>query len=636
MSSADLHRPPSDSPRYRGHWKRGVKKLLLTALFISTLVLCLDLPGPAQDVVARLPTVQSYGAPTLAQLSFLNSQSSSSDQEHVSGWVKLDGRQVFQVSAPQSSLKQRQSRIETNLQGIRDAYLQAPAPNADVEVKQISSDGLPSIYVNGEYLMTVTEKDADVQGTSPWAIAEELEGEIPEVMERAKAERQIDAMRRSSIIAGAVIAAVAALAWLLSRWSARVLRWTLRGLTNGRPSDRFQESQWHQLRDIQMRLLPLVQGLLLVGALFWIAGLFPQTRELQQDLPVWTKIPLLIGIILIVAYIGIRLSYALVDRFVSQFTEDELYEEVPRRAQLRVSTITSVVKNIVNFIWIVIGAVVALALTGVDLGVLLASIGVIGLAVSLAAKGLIQGAVNGFFIILEDQFAIGDVVKIGEFGGLVENLNLRITQLRDTEGRLVTIPMSDVKAVANYSLRWSRADLKLPVSYKANIDELLEITHGIGQEMMSAGEWQELILEEPSVLGVEDFGDSAIIIRVWIKTQPMKQWDVAREYRRRFKLAMQDLDHTSIPFPQRDIHLYPGQELRETLDGWLEQMSDRPTVQVNGSVAENDEGNGQHRRSPSRKLQPTFKGDDGDIDSIEGPGENGPGEDGPGDEGDGE
>ncbi len=630
MSIADQSSHPIDlslRPQ-RTRWQRQVKRLLLTALFVSTLILCLDLPGSAQGPMARLPTVSSYAAPTLAQLS-LGSQSSSSSQEHVAGWVKLDGRDIFQVSAPKSSLKQRQSRVETNLQRIRDDYLQDSVPDADIQVKRISSDGLPSIYVNGSYLMTVTEKDADVQGTSPWAIAEELKQQIPEVLERAKGERQIEVMRRRSITAGAIMATAAAVAWLISRWSDRVLHWTLRGLTEGRPSDHFREQQLHHLQDLQRRLLPLVQAMLLVGALFWVAGLFPQTRDLQQELPVWTKIPLLIGITIVVAYIGIRISYALIDRFVSQLTEDELYDDVPRRAQLRVSTITSVVKNVITFVWIIIGTIVALVLTGVDVGVLLASIGIAGLAVSLAAKGLLHGAVNGFFIILEDQFAIGDVVKIGEFGGLVENLNLRITQLRDTEGRLISIPMSDVKAVANYSLRWSRADLKLPVSYKSNIDELLDITREVGQEMMAEGEWQELILEEPSVLGVEDFGDSSIIIRVWIKTKPMKQWDVAREYRRRFKLAMQGLDDTEIPFPQRDVWLHPGDQLRETLDGWFEQLGDRPTVQVNGSVDSEGEsdGNGQ-KGSPSRKLQPTFKGDDGDIDSIDGPGEDGPGEEG--------
>jgi len=611
-------------PRRR-HWLRWLRKLLLLTLFVSSLLLCLHRPSTAQ-----LPTVTI--TPPLAQLSFLGSQSSSSSQEYVSGWIELDGRQIFQVSAPQDSIKQRQSRIEGNLRNIRDEYLNSPEALADVNVEQISSDGLPSLYIDGSYLMTVTEKDAEVQGTSPWAIAEDLQQTIPEVLERAREERQPEAIRHKSIVAGAIIAVAAVVAWLLSFWSDRVLNWTLRGLTDGPPSDRLQEEQWHHLRDLQQRLLPLLQGVLLVGAFLLVAGLFPQTRELQQELPVWTKIPLVLGIIIVVAYAGIRISYALIDRFVRQFTKDELYDNVSRRTQLRISTITSVVKNVATLIWIVIGVVIALALTSINLGVLLASVGIIGLAISLGAKDLIQGTVNGFFIILEDQFAIGDVVQIGDYGGLVENLTLRITQLRDASGRLITIPMSDIKAVANYSLRWSRADLKLPVSYKANIDELLDITRDVGHEMMSDSVWQELILEEPSVLGVDDFGDSSIVIRVWIKTKPMKQWDVEREFRRRFKLAMQGLDDMSIPFPQRDIWLHPGDGLQDRLEGWFDQMSDRPTVQVNGSVTADDSeqarenGSGSSDRpknSPSRKLQPTFKDEDGEVNSIDDPGESG-------------
>ena len=602
---------PPDKPLLR-----RLKRLLLTGLFAITLVFVVL----GQPSVARLPGT----VPTLAQFSLGSSGSSSSGQEHVSGWIELDGRQVFQISAPKSSIKQRQARIETNLQRIRDDYLQAPSTR--VEVRQISSDGLPSLYVDGSYLMTVTEKDGEVQGTSPWAIAEDLQSRIPEELEQARQERQPEVMRHRSMVAGAIMVVALAIAWLLARWSDRVLRWVMRGVTDGSPHDHFQEQQWHHLQDLQMRLLPLVQAGILIGALFWVAGLFPQTRELQQELPVWTKLPLMLAILIVVAYIGIRISYALTDRFVGQFTGNELYDDVPRRVRLRVSTITSVVKNVATLVWIILGLIAALALTGIDIGVLLASISVIGLAISLAAKGVIKGAINGFFIILEDQFAIGDVVKIGEYGGQVENMNLRITQMRDAGGRLVSIPMAEITEVANYSLRWSRADLKLPVSYKANIDELLDLLRDVGQEMMQAEEWRSLILEEPSVLGVDDFGDSSVIIRVWIKTKPMKQWDVEREFRRRFKLAMQGLDDTSIPFPQRDIWLHPASGLQENLEGWFDQMASKPAVQVNGSVTE-ENGNGhqvnghqsngnrdgsRNGSGPSKKLQPTFNDDGGD------------------------
>ncbi|MGB5972564.1 MAG: mechanosensitive ion channel family protein, partial [Nodosilinea sp.] len=191
------------------------------------------------------------------------------------------------------------------------------------------------------------------------------------------------------------------------------------------------------------------------------------------------------------------------------------------------------------------------------------------------------GAVQGFFIVLEDQFAVGDVVKIGDDAGLVEKLNLRIIQLRDAGGRLITIPTSNIDRVANYSLHWSRSDLKIPVHYNADVNHMLEVVRQVGDELQADAEWGELILEEPQILGVDDFADSALIIRVWIKTKPMKQWDVSREYRRRFKQALQDTD-MQIPFPQRDVWVHPSAEFQIALKGESKQASDNHSKNGNG------------------------------------------------------
>jgi small conductance mechanosensitive channel len=178
----------------------------------------------------------------------------------------------------------------------------------------------------------------------------------------------------------------------------------------------------------------------------------------------------------------------------------------------------------------------------------------IGVAVSLASQNLIKDAINGFFIILEDQYALGDVIAVGDVGGLVENLNLRITQLRDSEGRLITIPNSEIKIVANLSSRWSRADLNIPIAYNADVDHALKLIETVGLEMDQDPRWREQIVETPQVLGVENFGDRGLMIRVWIKTQPLKQWDVAREYRRRIKITF-DQAGIDIPLLQQAIWL---------------------------------------------------------------------------------
>ena len=185
---------------------------------------------------------------------------------------------------------------------------------------------------------------------------------------------------------------------------------------------------------------------------------------------------------------------------------------------------------------------------------------------ALASQNLIKDAINGFLIILEDQYALGDVIAVGNVTGLVEKLNLRITQLRDAEGRLITIPNSEIKIVANLSSRWSRADLSIPVAYQADVDQALKLIETVALDMDKDPQWQEEILETPQVLGVENFSDRGLMIRVWIKTQPLKQWDVAREYRRRLKIAFDQIG-IAIPVPQQAIWLNDAQLLKYQSDG---------------------------------------------------------------------
>ena len=131
-------------------------------------------------------------------------------------------------------------------------------------------------------------------------------------------------------------------------------------------------------------------------------------------------------------------------------------------------------------------------------------------------------------------------------------MNLRITQLRDAEGRLITIPNSQIKIVANLSSNWSRADLNIPVAYHADVDKALEVIDHVAQEMTIDELWRDFILDKPKVLGVDDFGIRGLIIRVWIKTQPLKQWLVARECRRRLKVALDEAG-ISMPMPQQEV-----------------------------------------------------------------------------------
>lgn len=546
-------------------------------------------------------------SPAIAQLGGLTG--GSSNQTAV-GWIDLDGRQIFQIAAPSSALSIRRQNISENLKDIRDIYIGMADPEAEIVKDITDSADTPSLYVNGRYLMTLTDADARMQGTTVAGLEQHIRQEITQALQRAYRERQPAYLQRAALMSVGAIAGAILLSLLIQFSRYQLSNWAENNLPGERP-ERSLENHHRKFHAIRHILLPLLQFILIAAAIIWSLGLFPTMRAFQSSLILWAKIPAAIVIISIVAYLGVRLSYVLIDRFVNTLQDRSGFDfENYRRLDLRISTISSVIKNIANFAWLVVGLLIALAIFGINLGVLLASFGIVGLALSLATQNLIKGAVTGFFILLEDQYAIGDVVKIGDDAGLVENMNLRITQLRDTEGRLITIPTSDITRVANYSLHWSRCDLMLPIHYEASVDEMLQLVREVGDGLRNDPEWGELILEDPDILGVENFGDSAITLRVWIKTQPLKQWDVSREYRRRFKQALEDMD-TTIPFPQRQVWLNAPDGLQVNLSGELHRIAENS----NGKSSQNGHDNGSrngHRAKTDRQPRGSVGETDGD------------------------
>ncbi|MEM1251113.1 MAG: mechanosensitive ion channel family protein [Cyanobacteria bacterium P01_H01_bin.21] len=560
------------------------------------------------SVALVILTAGSTPTPVLAQLGGLTGGSSS---QTAVGWITLDGQQIFQIAAPSAALSIRQQNINENLRDIRDTYVSMAEPEADIVRSTPETADAPSLYVNGRYLMTLTDTDARTQGTTVSGLEQEIRQDVSQALQQAYQERQPAYLQRAGLMTmGAIVGAIAlSLIMQFSRY--QLSNWAEQNLPGERPEKVLENHQrkFHVIRHI---LLPLLQFVILAAAFIWSLGLFPTTRAFQSSLLVWTKVPVAIVIIAIVAYLGVRVSYVLIDRFVNTLQDRSGFDfENYRRLDLRISTISSVIKNIANFVWLLIGLLIALSIFGINLGVLLASFGIVGLALSLATQNLIKGAVTGFFILLEDQYAIGDVVKIGDDAGLVENMNLRITQLRDTEGRLITIPTSDITRVANYSLHWSRCDLMLPIHYEANVDEMLQLVREVGNDLRNDPDWGELILEAPDILGVENFGDSSITLRVWIKTQPLKQWDVSREYRRRFKQALEDMD-TNIPFPQRQVWLNAPDGIQVNLSGELHRIAEKS----NDKFSRNDHSNGSrngHRAKTDRQPHGSI-GDDGEAD----------------------
>jgi len=177
----------------------------------------------------------------------------------------------------------------------------------------------------------------------------------------------------------------------------------------------------------------------------------------------------------------------------------------------------------------------------IDIGPILAGAGILGLAVSFGAQSLVKDVISGFFILFENQFAIGDVVEAGGKSGVVEKMTMRVVVLRDLKGVMHVIPNSEIKVVSNMTRGWSRAVVDVGVGYEEDVDRALAVVRQLDGP-----------LEVP---GIEALGDSAMVIRTLIKTQPGSQWNAAREFRRRLKLRF-DREQIDIPFPQRRVHVH--------------------------------------------------------------------------------
>jgi len=189
---------------------------------------------------------------------------------------------------------------------------------------------------------------------------------------------------------------------------------------------------------------------------------------------------------------------------------------------------------------------------GLDIAPLIAGASVIGVAVGLGAQSLISDVIGGFFILLEDQFAVGDSIQVGNIAGGVEKMTLRATFLRDLEGTLHVVPNGEMRIVSNRTKDWSRAVLNLGVAYEEDIGRAVAALGEIGRDLYQDEEFAPLLLEEPTVTGVEALGDWTMTIRIMAKTKPGEQWNVARELRRRIKETFEQ-EGIEMPYPRQEV-----------------------------------------------------------------------------------
>lgn len=219
----------------------------------------------------------------------------------------------------------------------------------------------------------------------------------------------------------------------------------------------------------------------------------------------------------------------------------------------REDTLISIFTWTCRIILLFVAALMVLQEFGIPIAPILAGAGIVGLAVGFGGQYLIRDIISGFFIILENQYRIGDIVTIDEAGGLVENISLRMTTLRDLDGTVHHIPHGEIKKVSNLSKDFARVNLNIGIGYNSDIDQAIKVVNKVGEDLSLDSYWKELIIKPPQFLRVDDFGDSSIVIKILGETQPLKQWEVTGELRKRIKIAF-DIEGIEIPFPQRVIH----------------------------------------------------------------------------------
>ena len=240
-------------------------------------------------------------------------------------------------------------------------------------------------------------------------------------------------------------------------------------------------------------------------------------------------------------------------RWIAKWMERFVYEKDPllaSEAKKRANTLGNILRHAFLIIITFVAVLMILGELGIQLGPLLATAGIGAVAICFGAQSLVKDMISGFFIILENQYRIGDVIEVAGVSGLVESVGLRKTVLRDLQGKVHTIPNGEIKVVSNLSKEWSRSVLDLGISYREDIDRVIELLIGIGKELESEEPFKSAILEPLQILGVEKFDESQMIIRMMVKTAPLKQWDVGRELRRRIKIRF-DEKGIQLPYPHR-------------------------------------------------------------------------------------
>ena len=306
-----------------------------------------------------------------------------------------------------------------------------------------------------------------------------------------------------------------------------------------------------------------VIGWVLFGAAVSIAnGLGADTTQINADLlnfgaavgtfaaEEFVQIAIIVGI----AYVLVKATERAVPQIVSGVVKDRSRPDTPAgEIEKREVTLSAIIIGAVRVLVSLIVLFMILSGIGISVTPVLAAAGVVGIAVGFGAQSLVKDVLAGLFIILEDQYRVGDVVNVAGKGGVVEDINLRRTVIRDLEFVVHVVPNGSIDVVSNLTKEKSRMVIDIPVAYKEDLERCIEALNAIGEEMQQDDLWGSIITAKITVLRVNNFADSAIDIRCLGQTLPIRQWEVAGEFRKRVKRRFDELG-IEIPFPHQTVY----------------------------------------------------------------------------------
>ncbi|WP_426560237.1 mechanosensitive ion channel family protein [Dapis sp. BLCC M172] len=494
--------------------------------------------------------------------------------------IKIDGREIFKVAAiagqqiqgnsNTSPLNIRVRLYENNLRQTIKNCFDADTLKLTLEVREnqtliFASD---AEELKNQELIAITDLDAQIHGISREDLANQIIGFMIDALIRAQRERQPDYLFRQILISTGIILALIFLSFLISILQKyylkkyQKLQKLIEGLKLSYPQiDELRNQQqlstlkpeltlgqkqqliWEQQQNKNSffrSLLQVTHIILWLCGIGWILGNFPYSRWLQIFLVSYAMVlTTIIGTYLIIKISPVIINWFAINSFQRLETETSVHRTVSRAI-----TFSHTLQGIVIFILVCLGILLVFQNLNISLIIILVGLGIISLTVSLGGHNLVKDIISGILILLEDQYAIGDIIDLDYTIGYVEDMNFRVTQLRDSGGRLSTIPHGNISTVHNLTKDWATINLRIKVNLDTNLSQALKLIKQVTNELINDASWGDKILDNASILAVNSVSKTEVEITIRVKTIPRKQWNVAREFCYRLK---QNFERENIP-----------------------------------------------------------------------------------------